>query len=175
MTVPVILYGSSVLRKHSAEVTEKDLIGDISGSLFKTLEINGGIGLAAVQVNILKTIFVIDTSILNEDDSAEEIYRRVFVNPVITDSSDVYNIYKEGCLSIPGVFEDVERPESIMVRYYDKSLNQVEEELNGVRARIFQHEYDHLHGILFIDKIGALRRRMMGSRLRRIKEQCGLK
>ena len=169
MVVPIILYGSSVLRKHSAEVNEKDNIQEIVDSLFATLKEAEGIGLAAPQINILKRAFVIDTSPLNEQDLTLEKFEGIFINPVLIDGDSEDILYREGCLSLPDIFEEVVRPEKILVRYQDIRLITHEEELDGIKSRIFQHELDHLDGVLFIDKISILKRKILSGRLNKIK------
>jgi peptide deformylase len=169
MVVPIILYGSSVLRKQSTDITENDNIQEITGMLFDSLKEAGGIGLASPQISLLKRAFVIDTTPLVKDDLTIEKIERAYLNPSIIDSSSELGYYKEGCLSFPGIFEDVERPEKILVRYQDLSLNTIEEELDGLHARIFQHEYDHLSGILFIDRLSLLKRKLLTGKLYHIK------
>ena len=169
MVVPIILYGSPVLRKHSAEVNEDDNIQEISDSLFATLKKAEGIGLAAPQINLLKRIFVIDTSPLIKQDKSNEKFEGIFINPIIIDGDNENIIYREGCLSFPDIFEEVIRPEKILVRFQDIHLKTHEEELDGIKSRIFQHEYDHLEGILFIDKINLIRRKLLAAKLNKIK------
>jgi peptide deformylase len=169
MVVPIILYGSSVLRKNSADITEEDNIREISEMLFDTLKKANGIGLASPQIDLLKRAFVIDTSPLVKDDLTIEKIEKIYLNPIIIDSSAENDVYKEGCLSFPGIYEDVERPEKIHVRYQDLSLNTIEEELDGLAARIFQHEFDHLSGTLFIDKLSLIKRKLLTGKLYKIK------
>jgi peptide deformylase len=173
MVAPIILYGSTILRKHSAEVTEEDSVLKIADMLSDTLKKAEGIGLSGPQINILKRAFVIDTSPLVEDDITIERFEGVFINPVIIDRSAEPEIYKEGCLSLPGIYEDVERPGIVLVRYQDISFNIIEEELDGIKARIFQHEFDHLEGILFIDKLNMLKRKLLTGKLKKIKKSYG--
>lgn len=168
MVVPIILYGSPILRKHSFAVTKNDDLQQLSQDLFDTVKKSGGIGLAAPQAGILKRAFVIDTSPLSKDDQTIQPYERFFINPEIISKSADKSYYEEGCLSIPGIFEDVLRPEKIAVRYFDVNFNRMEEELDGIKARIFQHEFDHLDGILFIDKLNPLRRRLLANKLYKI-------
>src|SRR4030042_1074909 len=169
MIVPIILYGAPVLRKHSAEVNEEDNIQEIGDSLFATLKKAEGIGLAAPQINLLKRAFVIDISPLTGQDITLEKFEGVFINPVIIDRDSENKIYREGCLSLPDIFEEVIRPEKILVRFQDILFKTHEEELDGIKARIFQHEFDHLDGVLFIDKISLLKRKILNSRLNKIK------
>ncbi|MCE5345010.1 MAG: peptide deformylase [Bacteroidales bacterium] len=170
MVAPIILYGSPVLRKHSMELVEEDNVSEITKMLFDTLEKSEGIGLSGPQLSRLKRIFVIDTSPLLEDDITIERFKDVFINPLIIDRSTENEIYKEGCLSLPGIFEDVIRPKKILVRYHDMSFNIIEKELDGIKARIFQHEFDHLEGILFIDKINPLKLKLLYGKLNKIKK-----
>ncbi|OFY66862.1 MAG: peptide deformylase [Bacteroidetes bacterium RBG_13_42_15] len=169
MIVPIILYGAPVLRKHSAEVNEEDNIQEIGDSLFATLKKAEGIGLAAPQINLLKRAFVIDISPLTGQDITLEKFEGIFINPVIIDRDSENKIYREGCLSLPDIFEEVIRPEKILVRFQDILFKTHEEELDGIKARIFQHEFDHLDGVLFIDKISLLKRKILNSRLNKIK------
>lgn len=168
MVVPVILYGSPVLRKHSELVTDSDDIESITNMLSETLKKASGIGLAAPQINLLKRVFIIDTTPVAGDEMKTEKFTGVFINPEIIDSSTDISVYREGCLSIPEIYEEVKRPECIIARYMDSSLITREEELSGIVARIFQHEYDHLEGILFTDRISLLRKKLISGKLRQI-------
>ena len=168
MVVPIILYGSPILRKHSFAVTRHDDLQQLSQDLFDTVKKSGGIGLAAPQAGLLKRAFVIDTSPFSNDDQTIHPYEQVFINPEIISQSTDKSYYEEGCLSIPDIFEDVLRPEKIAVRYFDANFNLIEEELDGIKARIFQHEFDHLDGILFIDKLNPLKRRLLANKLYKI-------
>jgi peptide deformylase len=170
MEVPIILYGSSSLRKHCKEVNDTDDVHQISRMLLETLKKAKGIGLAAPQINLIKRAFVIDTSPLNEDDLTIEKFERIFINPEIIDIDSKNIILREGCLSFPGIFEEVTRPEKILVRFQDVLFITHEEELDGIKARIFQHELDHLNGILFIDKINLINKKLLTSKLNKIKK-----
>lgn len=166
MILPVIKYGSPVLRKRSFHIDGDENITGIADNMKLTLKKAGGIGLAGPQVGFLKSIFIIDTSPLKDDGT--EVLEKVYINPEILDIDNKFVDFNEACLSIPGIHEDVSRPERIMVRYMDENLNIHEETIDGLTARIYQHEYDHLNGILFIDKISPLRRKMIGSRLKEL-------
>jgi len=170
MIVPIIKYGSPVLRKHSIDITGEDNPIQLSQNLFDTLKKAGGIGLAAPQTGILKRAFIIDTSPLSEDDNNIEKFEKAFFNPEITWRSEDKIYYSEGCLSIPDIFEDILRPQKIRVKYFDANLNIIEDEFDGLIARIFQHEYDHLDGILFIDKLNPLKRKLLNGKLNKIKK-----
>lgn len=168
MNSRILKYGSPILRQQAADVTSKDDVNTLVHSLFEVLSKEGGVGLAAPQIGILKQVFVIDTSSMANDYKVAGNSRRVIINPTIIKQSDEANIYKEGCLSFPNIFEEIIRPEKIIVRYFDELLNQVEQEFNDIDARVFQHEFDHLNGILFIDRISKLRRTMIAGQLKRI-------
>jgi peptide deformylase len=170
MIVPIIKYGSPLLRKHSIDITGEDNPVQLSHNLLDTLKKAGGIGLAAPQTGILKRAFVIDTSPLSEDDNNIEKIEKAFFNPEITWRSEDNIYYSEGCLSIPNIFEDILRPQKIRVKYFDANLNIIEDEFDGLIARIFQHEYDHLDGILFIDKLNPLKRKLLNGKLNKIKK-----
>lgn len=168
MVVPIILYGSPILRKHSFAVTKSDDLQLLSQNLFDTVKKSGGIGLAAPKAGLLKRAFVIDTSPFSKNDQTIHPFEQIFINPEIISQSADKIYYEEGCLSIPGIFEDVFRPKKIAVRYFDGNFNRIEEELDGIKARIFQHEYDHLEGILFIDKLNPLKRKLLANKLYKI-------
>ena len=169
MIVNILKYGSSAIRKNSVEITNDDNLVEIVKNLFDTLKKDGGLGLAAPQIGILKRIFLMDTSPLNKDDPEIEKVEQAFINPEILERSSETINYEEGCLSIPGIYEIVERPAKIKVRYQDSFFNTIEKELDGMQARIFQHEYDHLDGILFIDRLSLLRRKLLASKLNKIR------
>ena len=167
MILPIIKYGSATLRKKAFDVDISDSFLELAQNMALTLKKADGIGLAGPQVGVLKNIFIIDTSPL-EENGIEKI-EKVYFNPVIIHYSENNEYYKEGCLSIPGINEDVLRPDRIEVRYRDENFDLKEEVLDGIVARVFQHEYDHLLGILFIDKLSALKKKLIKGRLREIK------
>ncbi|MBN2699408.1 MAG: peptide deformylase [Bacteroidales bacterium] len=166
MILPIVKYGSSTLRKKTFTIDKGDEFTQLAHNMEFTLKKAEGIGLAGPQVGVLKNLFIIDTSPMK--DMGIETVEKVYYNPVILHYGDEQSYYNEGCLSIPGINEDVLRPEKIEVRYRDEYFDWHEEVLDGLVARIFQHEYDHLQGILFIDKISALRKKIIQSRLREI-------
>jgi peptide deformylase len=167
MILPVIKYGSRILRKKAFDLDTADSFLEIAGNMSETLKKAGGIGLAGPQVGILKNLFIIDTTPFKENEV--EKVEKVYFNPSILHYSENKVYYNEACLSIPGVYEDVLRPEKIEVRYRDEHFDWHEEILEGIVARIFQHEYDHLQGILFIDKLNPLTKKMIKNKLRDIR------
>lgn len=168
MVLPVIIYGASKLRERTFDIDLGVDFKTLAGNMSQTLKKAGGIGLAGPQVSVLKRIFIIDTIPLQEDGIPP--LEKVYLNPEILHASSTENEYTEGCLSIPGINENVIRPEKITVRYRDENFDVHEEALDGLVARIFQHEYDHLQGILFVDRINPLRRRMLRSKLQQLEK-----
>jgi len=166
MVLPVIRYGSPLLRRKSIGFNGPEEIKTLSGDMSETLKRYEGIGLAAPQVSLLKNIFIIDTNPLA--DKGVVSVEKVIVNPEIVDYGSDNSYYTEGCLSIPEIFEDILRPEKIEVRYRDENFDLHKEILDGILARIFQHEYDHLNGVLFIDRLYPLKRKLIQSRLKGI-------
>ncbi len=170
MQKPIFKYGSSLLRQNSLEVFPEEKYLDLVENLFDSLDKKEGVGLAAPQIGILKRMFVIAVPINEDKEDKIQYFKKAYINPAIIDKSNTEIYYNEGCLSIPGIYEDVLRPESINVSYFDSDFNYFEEELDGIVARVFQHELDHLNGVLFIDHINSLKRKLLFSKLNRIKK-----
>ena len=163
MILPIIKYGSTVLRKKALDIDKSENIFELTKNMTLTLIKAGGIGLAGPQVGVLKNIFVINTKPLKENDI--EPVEKIFYNPVIMQSGNENVYYIEGCLSIPGINEEVLRPDKIEVRYRNENFDLRTEVFDGIIARIFQHEFDHLQGILFVDKLNPLRKKLIKSKL----------
>lgn len=167
--LPIIKLGHPTLRKRADEVeTVDDAVRELARNLIDTMRLNEGIGLAAPQVNVLQRLFVIDLEQIDENLSPG-----AYINPRILNSSGS-EIMEEGCLSIPNVRADVTRPEVIEVEYQNLDGEPVTETLDGLTARVFQHELDHLNGILFIDHISSLQRRLLAPKLKKIREANSL-
>lgn len=171
MILPIIAYGDPVLRKVAVDVDAnypdlKKLIAD----MFETMENAKGVGLAAPQIGRSIRVFVVDGSPFAEDDEHPELkeFKKVFINAKIVEEKGDEWSYSEGCLSIPEIREDVKRQPTVKVRYLDENFKPHEEVLTGIPARIVQHEYDHIEGKLFIDRISTLRRTLLKSRLSNI-------
>ena len=171
MIVPIVIYGAPVLRQSTLDIHQEDLPDKITGNLFDTLKRAEGIGLAAPQINLTKRIFVIDTTPLADESAAFRPVEKVYLNPRILHAADTLSSFNEGCLSIPGIFRDLIRPERIHVTYQNLAFETIEEELSGLEARIFQHEYDHLDGILFVDRLSGLQKRLIQGKLNKIKKK----
>ncbi len=166
MTYPILVYGHPVLRKVAVEV-DKDYPGlnQIVDDLFETMYNSEGLGLAAPQIGKSIRIFVIDGSPISEDEPELADFKRVFINAEITEKSGDFKLMNEGCLSIPNLREEVNREAHIRIRYHDENWEFHDEAYDGYKARIIQHEYDHLDGILFTDKVSPLKKRLLKSKL----------
>jgi len=177
MILPIYLYGEPVLRKKAEPVEEltQDFRSLIQ-NMFETMYHASGVGLAAPQVGISQRIFIVDTSPFvkdseDDDEFTEEekrellSFKRIFINPVMLQEKGKTWKFNEGCLSIPKIREDVLRPEEITIQYMDEYMRAHTDTFRGLIARVIQHEYDHLEGILFTDKIGSFRRKRIEGKL----------
>lgn len=169
MIYPIHIIGSSVLRQ-TAEDIDKDYpdLNKFVADMFETMYDSDGLGLAAPQVGKSVRLFVIDASPLADDYPELADFKKVFINAHIIESSDEKVKTSEGCLSIPGINEDVERHLSVRMQYYDENMNFKDERFEDMAAVIIQHEYDHLDGVLFTDKISPLRKRLIKKKLYKI-------
>ena len=169
MIYPIIVYGNPVLRKVAKEIgPDYPDLAKFIADMFETMEKSDGIGLAAPQVGKSIRIFVIDASPLADEHPELEGFHKAFINAHMVERSGDEVLYSEGCLSLPTIREDVGRPPKIRIRYVDEQFNPHEEEYDGVLARVIQHEYDHTDGILFIDHLNPLKRKMLQGKLKAI-------
>jgi len=161
MEYKVRIYGDPVLRKSTDIITEFDTnTSDFVNNMIKTMYVGNGIGLAAPQVGISKKIVAIDSSFGENTDSAIQL-----INPEIVETEGEC-ILEEGCLSIPGVYEEVVRPEKIWFKYFDIDGNEQNMDADGLLSRVIQHELDHLDGILFVDRLSTVKRNLLAKTLR---------
>jgi peptide deformylase len=175
MILPIYGYGEPVLRKKTVEIG-KDYpdLDQLIENMYETMYKAHGIGLAAPQVGLNIRLFVIDATPLAEDeeyvDIKEELAncKKVFINPKITKRGGELWKFNEGCLSIPDIREDVKRLENITIEYYDQNWNKKIENFSDVRARIIQHEYDHIEGTLFTDLLSPLKKKLLKGKLSNI-------
>ena len=169
MVFPVSIIGSSVLRKVAKDISKdyKDLPKFIE-DMFETMYDSDGVGLAAPQIGKSVRLFVIDATPMEEDDESLKGLKKVFINAQIIERSGELVNMEEGCLSIPGIREDVKRKDKIHIEYYDENFEFHAEDYEGIAARVLQHEYDHLDGILFTDRISPLRKRILKGKLQAI-------
>jgi peptide deformylase len=168
MVLPVYIYGQPVLRKVAEKINpDYPELKELIDNMFETMYKADGIGLAAPQVGLSIRLLVIDASAAADEDNPDlQDFKKAFINPEILELSGDEWAYNEGCLSLPDIREDVMRPAIVKVRYYDENFQMHEDVYDGLKARIFQHEYDHIEGKLFIDRINPIRRRMISGKLR---------
>lgn len=167
MIYPIVLYGDPVLKKPAKDLEKgsvelKELVAD----MFETMYQASGVGLAAPQIGKPYRLFVIDSTPMVEKD--EVGVKKAFINPEILEEEGESWAFEEGCLSIPGIREDVNRLDKIKIRYLDEDWNEHVEEYDDIVARIIQHEYDHIEGILFTDHLTAFKKRLLKGRLTNI-------
>jgi len=168
---PVIKLGHPTLRKKAEAISDAEIndeLRELTHNMIDTMRAYDGVGLAAPQVNISKRMFIIDVGIIDETAEAE-----AFINPQIL-SAEGSDTMEEGCLSIPDVNADVTRPFKLKVLYQTLAGETIEEEMEGLLARVYQHELDHLNGVLFIDKISFLQRKLLEPKLKKIREANSL-
>uniref|UniRef100_UPI0040487CED peptide deformylase n=1 Tax=Algoriphagus sp. TaxID=1872435 RepID=UPI0040487CED len=165
MIYPIVAYGNPVLKKEAEELPEGSGLTQLIQDMYATMDHAHGVGLAAPQINQGVRLFVIDSTLMLDEDEEEKGIRRVFINPILLDEYGDSFGFEEGCLSIPDVRAEIIRPEKLTLEYYDENWNLKEEEFSGMTARVIQHEYDHLEGILFVDYLKGLKKRMIQSKL----------
>jgi peptide deformylase len=164
MVYPIIMYGDPVLRKKAKDIESGSDIGILVQDMFETMSAAHGIGLAAPQIGKSIRLFVVDgTSVEDEPELVD--FKKTFVNPEILDEEGKEWPFEEGCLSIPTIREEILRKEKLRIRYFDENWIAHDEEYSGMRARIIQHEYDHIQGKLFIDYLTPLKKRMLKGKL----------
>jgi peptide deformylase len=175
MVLPIIAYGDPVLKKKAEDIT-KDYpnLDTLLANMFETMYNAYGVGLAAPQIGLPIRLFLVDTAPFSDDDLSEEeqmalkVFKRVFINAKILDEEGKEWAFNEGCLSIPDVREDVYRKPKITVEYFDENFEKHTEVFDGLIARVIQHEYDHIEGVLFTDKLSGLKKRLIKGKLNKI-------
>ncbi len=166
MIYPIVAYGDPVLRRKADEVQQGQIdLKKLSEDMFETMYAAHGVGLACPQIGLSLRMFVVDGKPM--DDELED-FKKVFVNPQMINESGEPWVFEEGCLSIPGIRDDVTRPSIIRLRYFDVEWNEHEEEFEDLRARIIQHEYDHIEGKLFTDYLSGFKKRILKGKLNSI-------
>jgi len=169
MILPIYVYGNPVLRTLSKDITpDYPKLKELVANLWETLYESDGVGLAAPQVGLNIRLFVVDGTPMDEDDPKCAGFKKVFINARILERSGEKWLFNEGCLSLPTIREDVPREAKIKIQYQDENFETHIDEFDGLRARIVQHEYDHLDAKLFIDHINPLRKRLMKKKLENI-------
>ena len=166
MTYPIVAYGHPNLRKIAVEI-DKDYpeLDTLIESMYESMYQSNGVGLAAPQINKSIRLFVIDATPFSEEAQVEIEFKEVFINAHIVEESGEKWAFNEGCLSVPGINEDVMRHPKLRIQYYDGNWEYHDEVFEGVLARVIQHEYDHLEGKLFVDHLSGLRKTMLKGKL----------
>lgn len=170
MILPIYIYGQPVLRKVAEDITpDYPELKELINNMYETLDSSNGIGLAAPQIGLAIRLVVIDLDVLSDDLPEYKGFRHAFINPHILEYDDTEtDVSEEGCLSIPGIHESVRRPTRIRVTYLDDQFQPHDEWVDGYLARVMQHEFDHLEGVVFTDHLQGLRRQMTRSKLQAI-------
>ncbi len=176
MILPIVAYGDPVLKRKAKEIP-KDYpdLNALIDNMFETMYNAHGVGLAAPQIGRSIRLFVVDASPFAEDETISDeekdslkTAKEVFINPKIIEEKGNEWDFNEGCLSIPEVREDVFRKPEIEIEYYDRNFDKHHKKINGLYARVIQHEYDHIEGILFTDKLSGLKKRLIKGKLNNI-------
>nr|WP_297916293.1 peptide deformylase [uncultured Allomuricauda sp.] len=176
MILPIVAYGESVLRKVGQEIdSDYPKLKELIANMWETMYNAHGVGLAAPQIGLPIRLFVVDTTPFSDDEDltpeeqqALNGFKKVFINAKIENEEGEEWDFNEGCLSIPEVREDVKRKPAITISYVDEDFIPHRENYSGLLARVIQHEYDHIEGILFTDKLSSLKKRLLKSRLEKI-------
>lgn len=176
MILPIVAYGDPVLKKECKEI-DKDHpnLKELISNMWETMYNASGVGLAAPQIGRPIRLFLVDTNAFSDDESLTEKekneladFKKVFINAIIEEENGKDWSFNEGCLSIPDVREDITRKDTITISYVDENFKEKKETYDGLRARVIQHEYDHIEGVLFTDKISSLKKRLLKKRLNNI-------
>ncbi|GAA5028732.1 peptide deformylase [Marivirga lumbricoides] len=167
MIYPIVAYGHPILKKKAIDIEKDELdVKTLVDDMFETMYNANGVGLAAPQIGKGIRLFVIDTEPIDDNDEAK--IKQAFINPEILSEEGEEWAYEEGCLSIPNIREDVFRQEKIRIRYRDLDWKEHEEDFEGFNARVIQHEYDHIEGVLFTDHVSAFKKRLLKGKLANI-------
>jgi peptide deformylase len=166
MILPVYIYGQPVLRKVADDIpNDYPQLKELIENMFETMDKADGVGLAAPQIGLPIRVVVIDLNVLSDEFPEFKGFRKAFINPHILETSGDEISMDEGCLSLPGIHEEVKRRNKIHVTYLDEALQPHDEVVEGYLARVMQHEFDHLEGKLFIDHLSPLRKQMIKGKL----------
>jgi peptide deformylase len=164
MIYPIVMYGDPVLRQKAKDIAPGTDLKQLVADMFETMDAASGIGLAAPQIGKAIRLFIVDGTGL-EDEPGMQDFKKTFINPQVLEETGTAWEFEEGCLSIPNIREKISRKEKLKIRYYDEEWNLKEEEFDGMKARIIQHEYDHIEGKLFVDYLTSLKKRLLKGKL----------
>ena len=164
MIYPIVVFGNSVLKKRAVDIVEGEIdVIQLATDMYETMEGAEGIGLAAPQIGKSIRMFVIDATKMEDDEVGD--FKQIFINPVMVKQDGDEWAFEEGCLSIPEIREDVFRQEKLTIKFFDENWQPHERTYNGLKARIIQHEYDHIEGILFTDHLTPFKKRLLKGKL----------
>ncbi len=170
MILPIYALGQPVLKKKGEEITKNyPELSTLLANMWETMYDAHGVGLAAPQIGLAIRLFVVDSIQIMDDDRKDEGIKKTFINAKIVDESGEYWSYEEGCLSIPEIRGEVDRMPKVRIQYLDENFKAHDEIYEGINARVIQHEYDHIEGILFIDKLKPLKKKLISRKLADIK------
>ncbi len=164
MIYPIVMYGDPVLRQKAKDIEPGTDVQSLVDDMFETMHAANGVGLAAPQIGKSIRLFVVDGRVIEDEPSMQD-FTKVFVNPVMLEELGTPWEYEEGCLSIPNIREKVSRKERLKISYFDENWISHEEIFDGLRARIIQHEYDHIEGKMFVDYLTPLKKRLLKGKL----------
>ena len=166
MILPIYTYGQHVLKEVAQDITpDYPYLSELIANMFETLTEADGVGLAAPQIGLPIRVVVIDLDVLKDDDASFKDFRKAYINPHIIEFGDEQCSMEEGCLSLPGIHENVKRSKQIKVQYMDTDFKPHEEVVEGYLARVMQHEFDHLDGHVFVERISPLRKQIVKNKL----------
>ncbi len=172
MKLPIYAYGQPVLKKKCRDITKEELkeLGNIVEDMFETMYNANGIGLAAPQIGKDIRLFIVDTKQVEEEDTMKfKGIKKAFINAQVIEKKGTPYAYEEGCLSFPGINGKIERESKVVIKYLDEQFEEHTEEYDGLNARVILHEYDHIDGILFIEKMSPLKLKMLKKKLANVK------
>ncbi len=164
MIYPIVVYGNPVLKKRAVDIKKGEIdVVQLATDMYETMEGAEGIGLAAPQIGKSLRMFVIDATKMEDPEVGE--FKQIFINPVMVKQDGDEWAFEEGCLSIPEIREEVFRQETLSIKYFDENWQAHEQSFDGLKARIIQHEYDHIEGILFTDHLTPFKKRLLKGKL----------
>lgn len=171
MILPIFAYGQPVLKKVAEEIDASyPGLEELIANMWETMYEADGVGLAAPQIGLPIRLFVVDTVQTKEEGKEEEGIKQVFINAEKIEESGEEWAYEEGCLSIPDIRGDVERPPQLKIRYQDENFEEHERVFTGINARVVQHEYDHIEGVLFVEHLKPIKKRRIKRKLENIRK-----
>lgn len=165
MILPIYVYGHPILKKVCQPIEDFEGISELIANMQETMKNASGVGLAAPQIGKAIRLFVVDSAPMYEEEEEHLGIQKVFINPEMLEEYGPVEKFEEGCLSIPALRGNVERPSFIKIKYLDENLQEQIEEFDGINARVIQHEYDHIEGTLFTDRLKPLKKRLLTKKL----------